>query len=164
MELNKSVCHIGIVIQDGPVRVTKNPVIAVLFADKNDHRIFNEMGFKINPNNGCPFSHDRYLDDGDDLAKLVDLTRLSGNDYYAAVENANDLHLVNWVGKAYIKISTDEDQYPPNRLPILFVGNEKIVDLKLWREISTIEAKNILNDRVTTDLGNELDFIDKELG
>lgn len=163
MEISQSICHLGIVVQKDFRRRTKNSARVAVFADIRDTEIINCLGLELNVNNTSPYMHSNIIEDGKSLENAVFLDHL-GKSWNDNKEVEDDLYYLNWVGKAYVKIPWGDDPtYKEDMSPVMFSTHDEVVDKRRWKEISTAEAKRLLNCRIIQTKIDKIEQMEKEL-
>lgn len=131
---------LGIVVTHGAGRW--RPINA-LFIGHTDLSIGEEqIGFDINNNEEPHIKLIKPIDDN--LEELLDNYEVSGR--CDKVKDLRDvLDYLHWVGYAYIM--KDYPDTDPGKPPLLVISNPRVVDLNIWKEISSESVIREINDR-----------------
>lgn len=161
MNISPSVSHIANVVEAGVKVDVDNPPVMILFSDLEDYHILNNLGMKIVPFADSPISYVKGIDH--QLTPIESILAVDHSHYYDRMKIAAALHTLDLRGLAYVKIPAEGDEYPENRLPILFVSDSGIVDETIWKSVTVEEAKKLLASRTIQDISAELDLLSKEM-
>lgn len=117
--------------------------ITALFVGHSELSIDEEaVGIYINNNNEANIKLLKPIDKS--LEELMDNYQVSGR-----CDKVNDirdvLDYLHWVGYAYVMKNFPDTS--PGKPPLLIISNPRVVDLSIWKEISSESAIREINNR-----------------